>query len=151
MRRGAAVDSTQCQVTHSGHGLLVEGEGDVGAAVVLVTGAGVALGRRRRGRVGAPALAQVGAGLDEAVALADGDAALACGTAASTFDPQLAGHGPAPQLEGRAAVRPGERPCTRNTVQSLCRRRKPTTNQPQLAKQTVRVVSSLPLTQQVKF
>lgn len=91
-------------MTHSRHALLVEGEGDVGAALVLVTGAGVAFGRGR-GRVGAPALAQVQAGLDEAVALPDGDAALACRTAASTFDPQLAGHGPAPQLEERTVFR----------------------------------------------
>lgn len=58
------------------HGLLVEGEGDVGAAVVLVTGAGVAFGRSR-GRVGAPALSQAETGLHKAVALFDGDAALA--------------------------------------------------------------------------
>lgn len=58
------------------HGLLVEGEGDVGAAVVLVTGAGVAFGGRR-GRVGAPALAENEAGLHKAVALSDGDAVLA--------------------------------------------------------------------------
>ncbi len=57
-------------------GLLVEGEGDVGAAVVLVTGAGVAF-IGRRGRVGAPALAAVDAGLHKAVALPDGDAAQA--------------------------------------------------------------------------
>lgn len=85
---GGARRSTppSAKVTHSRHGLLVEGEGDVGAAVVLVTGAGVAFGRGR-GRVGAPALAQVETGLDEAVALPDGNAALACRTAASTFDP----------------------------------------------------------------
>lgn len=57
-------------------GLLVEGEGDVGAAVLLVTGAGVAFGGRR-GRVGVPALSQVHAGFHKAVALPDGDAALA--------------------------------------------------------------------------
>lgn len=57
-------------------GLLVEGEGDVGAAVVLVTGAGVAFGGRRR-RVGAPALSDAEAGLHKAVGLPDGDAALA--------------------------------------------------------------------------
>lgn len=56
-------------------GLLVEGEGDVGAAVVLVTGARVAFGGRR-GRVGAPALSEVRAGLHKAVVLLDGDAAL---------------------------------------------------------------------------
>lgn len=97
LKHGEALRSTppSAEVTHSRHGLLVEGEGDVGAAVVLVTGAGVAFGRGR-GRVGAPALAPVRAGLDEAVALLDGDAALACRTAASTFDPQLAGHRPAP-------------------------------------------------------
>lgn len=94
-------------LTHSTHGLLVEGEGDVGAALVLVTGAGVAFGWGR-GRVGAPALAQVHAGLDEAVALPDGDAALACRTATSTFDPQLAGHGSAPQLEERPVFRSSE-------------------------------------------
>lgn len=98
-------------MTHSRHGLLVEGEGDVGAALVLVTGAGAACGRGRR-RVGAPALALVRAGLDEAVALPDGDAALACRTAASTFDPQLAGHGPAPQLEERTVFRCREVRCT---------------------------------------
>lgn len=58
------------------HGLRFEGEGDVGAAVVLVTGAGVAFGGTR-GRVGAPALSKAGAGLHKAVALPDGDAALA--------------------------------------------------------------------------
>lgn len=86
-------------VTHSMHGLLVEGEGDVGVAVVLVTGAGVALAGRR-GRVGAPALAQALAGLDEAVALPDRDAALARGTAAATFGARLAGRGAAPHLQG---------------------------------------------------
>lgn len=102
LKRGGALRLTppSAGVTHSGHGLLVEGEGDVGAAVVLVTGAaGVALGGRR-GRVGAPALAQAQAGLDEAVALPDGHAALACRTAASTFGPQLAARGPAPHLDG---------------------------------------------------
>lgn len=59
----------------SRHDLLVEGEGDVGAAVVLVTGAGVAFGGRW-GRVGAPALSKVRARLYKAVALPDGDAAL---------------------------------------------------------------------------
>lgn len=85
-------------MTHSRHGLLVEGEGDVGAAVVLVTGAGVAFGGRR-GRVGAPALAEAEARLHKAVALPDGDAALACGTAASTFGTELARRGPTPHLE----------------------------------------------------
>lgn len=59
----------------SRHDLLVEGEGDVGAAVVLVTGAGVAFDGRR-GRVGAPALAYVRAGFHKAVAFPNGDAAL---------------------------------------------------------------------------
>ena len=58
------------------HGLLVEGEGDVGAAVVLVTGAGVAFGGRW-GRVGAPALAEARARLHKAVILSDWDTGLA--------------------------------------------------------------------------
>ena len=73
------------------HGLLVEGEGDVGAAVVLVTGAGVAFGGTR-GRVGAPALPQAVAGLHKAVVLPDGDAAPTGGTPAATFGPYVAGH-----------------------------------------------------------
>lgn len=75
--------------THSRHGLLVEREGDVGTAVVLVTGAGAAFGGRRR-RVGAPALPEPQAGSHEAVALSDGDTALARRTPASTFGAQLA-------------------------------------------------------------
>lgn len=61
-------------VTHRRHGLLVKGEGDVGTAVVLVTGARVAFAGRR-GEVGAFARAQTR--LHEAVALPDGDAGLA--------------------------------------------------------------------------
>lgn len=56
------------------HSLLVEGEGDVGTTVVLVTGAGVAFAGRRR-EVGA--FTKAWARLHEAVALPDGDAGLA--------------------------------------------------------------------------
>lgn len=80
------------------HGFLVEGEGDVGAAVVLVTGAGVAFGGRRR-RVGAPALSEAETGLHEAVALSDRYAALARGTRASTLGTQVARFRPAPHLD----------------------------------------------------
>lgn len=59
---------------HLRHRLLVKGEGDVGTAVVLVTGAGVAFAGRR-GEVGAFAKARTR--LHEAVALPDGDAGLA--------------------------------------------------------------------------
>lgn len=58
------------------HDFLVEGEGDVSAAVVLVSRARVADGGRL-GRVGAPALSELWAGLNKAVALPEGDAALA--------------------------------------------------------------------------
>lgn len=61
-------------MTHSSHGLLVKGEGNVGTAV-LVTGAGVAFGRRWQG-VGGPALAQAQTGPHKALVVTDGDAAL---------------------------------------------------------------------------
>lgn len=65
------------------HGLLVKGEGDVGAAVVLVTGAGVAFaGRRAEIR----ALAKARTRLDKAVALQEGDAGVSRRTAVPTFD-----------------------------------------------------------------
>lgn len=63
------------------YGLLVEREGDVGTAVVLVTGAGVAFAGRR-GEVGA--FTNAWTRFHEAVALPDGDAGLARRTLALT-------------------------------------------------------------------
>lgn len=74
--------STLWLTHHFRNCLLVEGEGDVGTAVVLVTGAGVAFAGRR-GEVGA--LANARTRLHEAVAVPDGDAGLARRTLASTF------------------------------------------------------------------
>lgn len=85
------------EVTHPWQDLLVEGEGDVGAVIVLVTGTGMAFWGRR-GRVGAPALSEALTGLHKTVALPDGDAALARGTPATAFGTKVARHRTTPHL-----------------------------------------------------
>lgn len=70
-----ALASDNSSHTRLGHGVFVEGEGDVGAAAVWVTpGCG-------RGAVGgAPALPLAGAGLGEAARVLDGHTSLTSGT-----------------------------------------------------------------------
>lgn len=84
-------------MTHLRHGLLLQGEGDVGAAAVLGRGAGVALDGGL-GSVGAPTLPELHARLHEAVAFTEGHAALAGGTPASDFGAEFARPGSAPHL-----------------------------------------------------
>lgn len=96
MLEGHENDHKTLWFTHLGHGLLIKGEGDVGAAVVLVTGARVAFAGRW-GEVWA--FAKVWTRLHKAVALSDGDAGLAWRTPASTFGAYITWGRPTPHLE----------------------------------------------------
>lgn len=83
--------------THLWHGVLVEGEGDIGTVALRVA---LCVGRETVG--GRPALALAGAWLDKTALVPDGhthltDRALATAVA-FTVDP--AGFGTAPDLEG---------------------------------------------------
>lgn len=71
------------------HDLLLEDEGDVGAAVVLVRGAGVAFDSRLR-EAGAPALAELQAGFHKAVGFSNGHAALIWGASPSALGAEFA-------------------------------------------------------------
>lgn len=84
--------------THRWHDVLVEGEGDVGAAAVLVRGAGVALDGGLCLDVGVPALSNVQARLHKAMAVPNREAALAQWTPTSTFTTRCARSWAAPHL-----------------------------------------------------
>lgn len=79
------------------HDLLVECEGDVGAAVVVVTGAQVAF-VGRGGGITTPALALLHTGLHKAVALPHWHTVLARWTAAPTLRGQFTRLGTTPHL-----------------------------------------------------
>lgn len=98
--------SLSAAMTHWRHDVLVECECDVGTAVVLVSGAGMAFGRWRQRDVG-PALSQARAGLDEAVVLLNGHALLAHRAAPTTFSADPTGPGATPHLHNRQETRQG--------------------------------------------
>ena len=79
-------------VAHLGHGVLVEGEGDVGTVAL-----GMTLGAQRA-PVRRPALALTGARLDEAALVSYGHAGLSHRALGPTLGVDAAGSGPAVHL-----------------------------------------------------